>query len=655
MFSKSVYMRFIGLIVLLMVYTANDQSGLVAQNIIPDPGFEDWNGTSGAGGNTLTGMTHWYNASGTSDHHHVDLNPGSNLTGLNPCPLGDGRTDCGFPVAGGGVMGCWKGNGEDGSKEWAGTALLEPTVPGDCYEVSFWVQNKKDRPDAEFVTNQWGVFFSETEQPQFNASLFNFDLVATQWVATDQVIDGSEWQLIELNFEADRAYTHLFLGFMGNVRDATQRLANPNGQLGCYVWFDELYVNHVDVEVPSTINICAGEEATIEFVSSFSISWTDGTTTDTTRSFVVAPLTTTTYYVTATGNTGCTKLDSVTVIVDFPTNTDLGEDLCTYSDPVLVDATAGAGRWVGPGITASETGSFDPAQAGPGQHTIFFLSDAGCAASASYTITVRDVVPPELTIDAINGCTPLTVSVGQPAGVDPPLEYRWAFGDTTIISTDPAATYTFYQGGEYVVSAELVYSPSCVVNTSLPATIQVYQSPVADFVAAGALTNLEGYTTFRDRSEGEVIGWDWDVAGQAFSNRPDVSYEFDEAGDYEIALAVIDQFGCTDTSRQVINVKSDVRIYLPNAFSPNGDGINDRFEPGIAGELTDFQLEIYNRWGGLVFQATDPETTWDGRGRNGEPVAVGTYLYAISYRLLALTQEEAQGTRTLTGNLTLLR
>lgn len=626
---------------------------VVGQNIVPDPGFEGWTGFNG--GNTLEGMTDWYNANGTADLHHLDRNPGSNLTGLNPCPLGDGRTDCGFPVAGKGVMGCYKGNGSDGSKEWAGIRLLEATVPGDCYEVSFWIQNKKDEVGNQYVTNQWGVFFSETEFPQFNPNLFDFDRLASQWVATEEVIDGSDWRLIELNFEADAAYEYLFVGFMGNVSDAIQRIPNNDGFLGCYVFFDELYVNHVDVDVPSTLNICAGEETTIDFVSDFPINWTDGTTSDTTRSFVVAPLSTTTYYVTATGNTGCLKVDSVTVVVDFPNSSTLPDDLCTYSESIIVDEDAAAGRWVGPGIEDMTTGRFSAALAGPGEHTVFFLADAGCAASASYTINVRDVSPPELIVDAINGCTPLTVSVGHSAAVDPAMEYRWTFGDTTIFSSDPGASYTFYNGGEYVVSAELVYSASCVVHTSLPATIQVNQSPEADFVTAGALTNLNGNTTFLDRSEGDLIGWDWDVAGLAFGDRQDFNYEFEEAGDYEVTLAVTDQFGCTDTSRQVVTVKSDARIYLPNAFSPNGDGINDRFEPGIAGQLVDYRLEIYNRWGGLLFQANDPETTWDGTGRNGEPVEVGTYLVNISYRLPALLPEEEQGARTLSGNLNLLR
>ena len=134
------------------------KGGLQAQNLIADPGFEVWDGTVGSPPETTAPLTHWYNANGTPDHHHVDNPPGNNLTSLEPCATGQGFTNCGFPYDGGGVLGCWKGNGLDGTREWAGTILTEPMVPGACYQISFWIQNKEDKPTALYETNQWGLF-----------------------------------------------------------------------------------------------------------------------------------------------------------------------------------------------------------------------------------------------------------------------------------------------------------------------------------------------------------------------------------------------------------------------------------------------------------------------------------------------------------------
>ncbi|MEO0733431.1 MAG: gliding motility-associated C-terminal domain-containing protein, partial [Bacteroidota bacterium] len=76
------------------------------------------------------------------------------------------------------------------------------------------------------------------------------------------------------------------------------------------------------------------------------------------------------------------------------------------------------------------------------------------------------------------------------------------------------------------------------------------------------------------------------------------------------------------------------RVYHPTAFSPNGDGINDHFRPlpdgaGCPG-LRDWELTVYDRWGGLVFQTADPSTGWDGR-RNDRPAATGGYVYVLRY------------------------
>ena len=95
---------------------------LNSQNLIADPGFENWTGNLPWNPSSLSELPDWYEANGTSDYHNQDpLLQGSNLTGLEDCPLGQGNEWCGLPYEGEGVLGCWKGNGPDGSREWAGT------------------------------------------------------------------------------------------------------------------------------------------------------------------------------------------------------------------------------------------------------------------------------------------------------------------------------------------------------------------------------------------------------------------------------------------------------------------------------------------------------------------------------------------------------
>jgi gliding motility-associated-like protein len=85
---------------------------------------------------------------------------------------------------------------------------------------------------------------------------------------------------------------------------------------------------------------------------------------------------------------------------------------------------------------------------------------------------------------------------------------------------------------------------------------------------------------------------------------------------------------------QVFSISNEVEIvpplslYIPNSFTPNGDGLNDTF--GVAGEgIKDFSIQIYNRWGQLVFQASDANNRWDGT-YNGQKVPSGSYVFKVS-------------------------
>lgn len=77
-----------------------------------------------------------------------------------------------------------------------------------------------------------------------------------------------------------------------------------------------------------------------------------------------------------------------------------------------------------------------------------------------------------------------------------------------------------------------------------------------------------------------------------------------------------------------VTVKPSVKYYIPNAFTPNGDGLNETF--GIIGTgITDYTLQVFNRWGNLIFESNDVSVQWDGTYKN-EPVPMDTYVYKIN-------------------------
>jgi gliding motility-associated-like protein len=101
--------------------------------------------------------------------------------------------------------------------------------------------------------------------------------------------------------------------------------------------------------------------------------------------------------------------------------------------------------------------------------------------------------------------------------------------------------------------------------------------------------------------------------------------------------------GCSDTLEQLITVSPCRAVYIPTAFSPNGDGRNDTFRPLFGDCVKEVaQLQVYNRWGGLVFKSRQPNESWDGRAM-GEPCSTGLYVYQAVLSLQDGTQRVWRG------------
>jgi gliding motility-associated-like protein len=91
--------------------------------------------------------------------------------------------------------------------------------------------------------------------------------------------------------------------------------------------------------------------------------------------------------------------------------------------------------------------------------------------------------------------------------------------------------------------------------------------------------------------------------------------------------------GCTDTITKVLDVEPLLTYFLPNAFTPNFDGLNDEFKgKGNLFGMSDFTMTIWNRWGERVFETRDPNEGWNGRIDNTGSMAIdGVYVYQVTF------------------------
>lgn len=120
---------------------------------------------------------------------------------------------------------------------------------------------------------------------------------------------------------------------------------------------------------------------------------------------------------------------------------------------------------------------------------------------------------------------------------------------------------------------------------------------------------------------------------------------------YLVSLIAFHENGCTDTATANIDVMPLVTLVMPNAFTPNNDGLNDDFRGyGFVDAIADYKMSIWNRWGELIFETDNPLMGWNGSKNNsGQESPVGVYVYQVEY--LAPRGD----VKKLTGHVTLVR
>lgn len=139
---------------------------------------------------------------------------------------------------------------------------------------------------------------------------------------------------------------------------------------------------------------------------------------------------------------------------------------------------------------------------------------------------------------------------------------------------------------------------------------------------------------FNNASTGPVTSSEWSVNGeliQQYSAAVDFWYCFPDSGCNEVKLVVRDAFGVADSSIQQVCIEAKTTLFMPNAFTPNGDGVNDVFY--VYGSFipeNKYEMRIYDYWGGLVFSSFEPYKGWDGRGPAGRNIVqTGPYLLEL--------------------------
>lgn len=365
------------------------------------------------------------------------------------------------------------------------------------------------------------------------------------------------------------------------------------------------------------------------------------------------------YTVDVTDNYGCSNSFTFTIteppLIPISANPSPAVSICIGGSTTLSVTPSGGAppysyNWLnGPGTNSTLVVS-------PQVTTTYscVVSDAcgNQADTGMITVTVNPTPVVSFTADDQDGCAPLCVNF-TPQSTPAVLTCVWQFGDGDT-STVGLVNHCYDQTGLYDVTLSVVDINGCVNSITQLGFITVYPDPVAafGFLTPQPTTQQESNVGFDNLSTGgDTCHWDFgDASEQTDLLCGDVTHLYEDTGAYHVQLIVTNQWGCADTADANVVIVPDASLYVPNTFTPNGDGKNDFFF--AYGEFVDeFHMMVFDRWGNLIFESYDINKGWDGRVQGHSNICqVDTYVWRITY-----TEKYTGFYHRLIGHINLIR
>jgi gliding motility-associated-like protein len=379
--------------------------------------------------------------------------------------------------------------------------------------------------------------------------------------------------------------------------------------------------------------------------------------------FTIDALNAGTYTVTVFSADGC--FDEQDIDVLEPTTVQLNSvttdaSCFAYCDgQVQVNASGGTGpyNYTWPqGVNGDQMGQGLDHCAG--NYTVTVTDNNGCTEQISYDILEPANVEPSIQGDALSGCYPHTVNFQNTTNSNNIQTTEVDLGDGTVLVLNGTTGFThqYDSPGLFTVTITLTTTDGCVYSEIYNNYVDVYNSPNADFtVNPDNISMLEPESGLLNQSSNDVVSWNWVInsgtpATSTSENVSPVIFPFDSPGQYPVTLTVVNDHGCIDSITKYVTIVNDVLLFAPNTFTPDGDEFNQTWKVHISGiDVYDFDLELYNRWGQIIWESHDPSVGWDGT-YNGKTVQDGTYTWLI--RCADIVNDDKY---TFEGHVTIIR
>lgn len=644
---------------------------------------------------------------GTPDYYHT--------AGVGPfSSLPDNFFASVLPIDGEAVMGVGgRINIDPNGREYMAINLTSPLVVGQDYTLQYSITPGTPLVGG-FYVDGWGAALTVGTllQPPGNNGLIN--IPDDQFIATG-VINFTSWSSASFTFTADQPFDYITLGnFFGDAEQNVQTYGVQDLISIAYCFFDDISIVPLSFDPPITIDltdqeICIDENA--EILASvgggappYTYVWNPNLGTGP-GPFDVNPTANTTYTLTVTDCNGNQATENAVITVtdeNLSVNLGADQDLCN-GDIVLNATTAGAlsYQWNTGAITATIV---------VGEPGVYSVSVTGTCENASDDIVIAPcILPLEVSLGENQAICPdyVVALLAEASGGLPPYNYSWTpnlgssagpFSVSPSGTSNYGVTVTDAEGSSatalvqiQVIEENLFVNLGpdlnfCGGNINLDASTpgaQSYQWNTGDTTSqilirlpgnytvsvSGLCSSVSDTIAIRDAftplpSFAEIVRF---CSGDTALIGPEVLPEFaiiwndgsnispraiTQEGTY--AATFFDICGARNLLIETTAFNCECDVYVPNSFTPNGDGINDLFGPAINCDVDEFTFYIVNRWGEEVWRTNNPNEKWNG-GDMGSDYFASNTMYYWRLVLQPVNTFEVRPTRDLQGFVVLIR
>lgn len=406
----------------------------------------------------------------------------------------------------------------------------------------------------------------------------------------------------------------------------------------------------VTLSVSPTQSICFGQSTQIYAqagggTGSYTYTWTPSTLNGS-GPHTVNPTTSTLYTVAVSDANSCSPPIKVITVAVTPSLSISGYTVTKCEGQTIT---------LSPNITSPGKGSpYDFIWSNGVTHTAVPSSSITVTANTpspnNYTVTIDDkcsaptgstvisvVVNPlpviSFTADVLSGCAPLTVNL---TGTSNNASDIFSWQEQGLIGNPKEIT--FADTGKHSVMLTVTNTlTGCSAVLIKENYIEVFPVPIASFYADPVKTSiLDPNINFYNTSTG-AVSYFWDFGNTAAigssnnSTLVNPKHEYGYVGQYNVHLVAISNKGCKDTAMVRVEIEPDFALYIPNTFTPDGNGLNDYFQPfGVGIDEDRYILDIFDRWGENIFSSKEFKKGWDGTAKGGSTsVEQGVYVYKI--------------------------